>query len=290
MTGSYRTISLMLGFVLVWTVTEAIVGTLLNQYPPFQVVWLHYLILLCMWVAIAGFRSRGDLIRTQKPVTQILRAVFLLLMPVSWAFASNAGYGHAVHAAFWGTPILVILFSAILLGERANHMTWLVATMGSVAAMAIYAQGDIIPFGFVWLAILGMPVSFSLFLVLSRALRGEKTSTNLFYVTAGIVIILAPFMPGMWVELELRHSLHFAVTGVLGLLALLLLDRAAFLAPIAPSAPLLLAPVPLAFLAGWLIDNEGYNSNRIVLLAIICIACATPLIFTLNAHLKRINP
>tara|TARA_R110001606_G_scaffold398973_1_gene579774 strand:- start:6824 stop:7693 length:870 start_codon:yes stop_codon:yes gene_type:complete len=289
MTASYRTIFLMLGFVITWTATETIVGTLLDRYPPFQVVWLHYLTLLLIWVAIIGVRAPRTLLRTQKPVTQILRAVFLLLMPVSWAFALRSGFGHTVNAAFWAAPILVILFSALLLRERPSLVTFLAATAGSIAAVLIYAQGPI-PVGFAWFAVLAMPVSFSLFLVLSRSLRSETIMANLFYLTAGIVIILTPFIPFMWVALELQHILHFAVTGVLGLLALSLLNRAAFEASLAPTAPLLLVPVPLAVLASWLTNNGGYNSYSFLLLATICVACAIPLITALNARLKRNNP
>ncbi len=289
MTASYRPIFLMLGFVITWTATETIVGTLLNRYPTFQVVWLHYLTLLMMWVAIIAIRAPGTLLRTQKPVTQIFRAAFLLLMPVSWAFAVRSGFGHTVNAAFWAAPILVILFSALLLKERPGVVTFLAATVGSIAAVLIYAHGPI-PVGLMWFAVLAMPVSFSLFLVLSRSLRSETIMANLFYLTAGIVIILSPFIPFIWVALELQHILHFAITGVLGLLALSLLNRAAFEASLVPTAPLLLVPVPLAILVGWLTSDGGYNSYSFLLLAIICVACAIPLLTALNASLKRNNP
>jgi drug/metabolite transporter (DMT)-like permease len=287
MTGPYKTIGLMLGFVLVWTATETIVGTLLQQYPTLQIVWLHYLVMLVMWAALVGIRSPRKLLITQKPATQIFRAVSLLLMPVSWIIASRAGFGHMAQAAFWGAPFLVLMFTAILLRERSSLPTWLAAAAGSIAAITIYAQGASVPSGLEWFAVLGMPVAFSMLIVLSRVLRSETMNANLFYLTAGIVVILTPLIPEIWVALKLQHLIHFAVAGVLGLLALWLLDRSAFTASPGPVSPLLLAPVPLAYLVGWLTDNGEHNLQKLALLAITCIACATPLLFALNTCLKR---
>ncbi len=288
MTISFRSILLMLGFVLIWTITEAVIAPLLLRHHPFQVVWLHYLMQLGLWVLIVGLRSPASLVRTGMPLTQILRALCLLLMPVSWALALQNGVGDAAYAAFWATPILVILFSALLFGDRLPALIWSAAVAGGLAGAALFLQPTN-PEGLEWLAILGMPLSFSLFIVLTRRLKSEPVAANLFYLTVGIVVLITPAIPAVWMAPDLQDLLYFLITGGLSLMALLLLDRAARTAPFAPVAPLLLAPIPMTFALIWLADFDSIALRTLVLVSGVCLACAVPILLGVQVLRKKIH-
>ncbi|KCZ51574.1 DMT family transporter [Hyphomonas pacifica] len=287
MTMASRSIALMVGFVLVWILTEAIIGSLLNAYSPLQIVWMHYLMQLVIWGLVVGVRGPKRLVRTGKLTFQFLRAVMLLMMPLSWAFARQQGFGDTAYAAFWATPFLVILFTAILSKDRTPAFLWLAAIAGGLAAGLIFVQ-PAIPHARALAGIIGMPVSFSLFIVLTRALKTEPTSANLFYLPLGIVACLMPFIPKVWMAPDLQHILFFMLTGGMSLVALWMLDKAAKTAPVAPVAPLLLAPIPLTFLLNWLSTHQRPGLQVLILLAIVCLASITPILLGFNALRKRL--
>lgn len=282
-----RSISLMAGFVLVWTVTEAIIGLLLNAYSPLQIVWMHYLMQLVVWALVMGLRGPKKLVRTGKLPLQFLRAVMLLMMPLSWAFARQAGFGDTAYAAFWATPFFVILLTSILSRDRTPGFIWLAAIAGGLSAALIFIQ-PAIPHVRALAGIIGMPVSFSLFIVFTRALKTEPISANLFYLPLGIVACLTPFLSKVWMAPDLQHILLFTLTGGMSLVALWMLDKAAKTAPLAPVAPLLLAPIPLTFLMNWLSTHQRPDLQILILLAIVCVASIAPILLGFKALRKRL--
>jgi hypothetical protein len=74
-------------------------------------------------------------------------------------------------------------------------------------------------------AALTSAASFSLYVVMTRMLRGESLRANLFYTALGVFAVLSLFMPTVWVTPTSHDARVMVLIGALGLVALLALDR-----------------------------------------------------------------
>jgi drug/metabolite transporter (DMT)-like permease len=228
---------LMVAFAGLWAAVEALAGQLLHPYSPYQVVWTRYAVHLAfMWV-VWGWREPSSLWRTRRPVFQVARSLLMLGMPASWIIGTQRGVDPAtLMAVFWLSPLLILGLARVLLGERAPWWVWLATAIGCAGARVAIGPG---PFPPGWLLVypLGMAVTFSLYVVMTRSLRSETTRANLFYTALGVAVSLSPVMPRLWMTPPLRDLLVLAGVGILGYASLFVLDRLAAAAPVSVAAP-----------------------------------------------------
>jgi drug/metabolite transporter (DMT)-like permease len=289
MMAAYRSMAFMLGFVLLWAAIEWIAGGLLARYSAYQVVWSRYLVhLVCMIILVAP-RSPRRLVVTRRPFYQLARSMMMLIMPAAWIIGLQAGIVQNVLAAFWSSPLLVLALSALFLREGAHPLAWLAAAVGGIAAALIFAGGAV-PVGAQWLAVGGMAGSFSVYVVMTRSLRNEDVTANLFYTAFGVLIALTPVMPAVWQAPRLADLPIFAAVGGFGLVALWMLDRAAAAAPLGLAAPLILAQVPFSLTLGWLAGHGHPDKFGLACLIVVCAACLVPLIVALPRKMRWLNP
>jgi drug/metabolite transporter (DMT)-like permease len=98
--------------------------------------------------------------------------------------------------------------------------------------------------------------SFSLYVVMTRMLRGESVLTNLFYTGLGVFAALTPIVATSWVT-PTRHDLVvLASIGLLGLGALYALDRMASAAAVSSSAPVVALQVAFTIGAGAMLTER----------------------------------
>ena len=225
MTGRVRGILFLLGFLFLWAVVEMLGAMVLERYSALQVVWTRYLVHLLLLMAIFAWREPVGLIRTRRPVYQLLRSMMMLVMPLSWVLATRMHSEAVVYGGFWSAPFLIIALSALFLGERPRWELWVAATVGGLAAAAIFS-GVVMPSLTEWLPLIGMTASFSIYVVMTRSLRHESTRTNLFYTALGVFVALTPVMPMVWQMPSLADLPIIAGIGGLGLVALWFLDVA----------------------------------------------------------------
>jgi drug/metabolite transporter (DMT)-like permease len=286
--ATHRSMALMLGFVLLWTVVEGVAADLLARYSPFQVVWMRYLVHLVCMIILFGLRSPRRLVETRRPVYQLARSLMMLIMPASWIIGLQAGVGGAVFAAFWSAPLLVLAFSALILREAAHSLAWLAAAVGGIAAALIFAGGPL-PSGAEWLAVAGMASSFSLYVVMTRSLRSEPLAANLFYTALGVFVALTPVMPAIWQTPAIADLPAFAAVGGFGLVTLWMLDRAAAAAPLGPATPLMLAQVPFSLTLGWIAGHGHPDAFGLACLLVVCAASLVPFLIVLPKRLRWLN-
>lgn len=289
MTATQRSIGLMLGFVLLWTIVEGVAADLLARYSPYQVVWMRYLVHLVCMIVIVAPRSPRRLVATRRPVYQLARSMMMVIMPASWIVGMQAGFGGAVLAAFWLSPLLVLAFSVVMFREAAHPLAWVAAVVGGIAAAPLFAGGSM-PSGAEWLAVAGMALSFSLYVVMTRSLRSEPLEANLFYTAFGVFVVLTPVMPGLWQMPPLADLPAFAAVGGFGLIALWMLDRAAAAAPLGPATPLILAQIPFSLTLGWLSGHGRPDALGLACLLVVCAASLVPFLIALPKRSRWLNP
>lgn len=237
MSPERRGMLLMALFVALWAAVEALAAEVLLRYSPYQVVWTRYVVHLAFMAAVWGWQDPGSLWRTRRPAFQIFRSMMMLGMPASWIVAMHLGVeSGTLMFIFWASPLLILAFARFFLKERATLPLW-------GAALAAWAGAGILtgpsrPESLSMLAYpVAMAVTFSLYVVMTRSLRGETPRANLFHSALWVALLLTPAMPGLWITPSLPELLAMIGVGLLGFAALFALDRMAAAAPVSVSAP-----------------------------------------------------
>jgi drug/metabolite transporter (DMT)-like permease len=244
---------LMVLLAALWAIAELLPTFLTPGYSLYQVVWVRYIThIVCMLLVLLPRHGLG-VFHTQRPALQIGRGLLMVVMPASFIASIGQASGYDVLAVFWLTPLLLLAFAALLQGDRPNWLVWCAAGASALGAQLILRPTATalaaVPYG------LGMAVSFSLYVVLTRTLRTERTMTNLLYSALVVAVPLTFVMPAVWQPLTLRDGLIMAGVGVVGLAVLWIIDRVSDLLPISVfaslfSLQLVLMAVVLPLVAG----------------------------------------
>lgn len=238
MSPGRRGLLLMGAFVCLWAAVELLAGGVLARYSPYQVVWMRYATHIGLMLLLWGWRAPASLWRTRRPVYQLARSMLMLVMPASWVVALQQGmHVDTVMAIFWLSPLLILALAHGLIGERAPRAVWAAAVLACLGANLLFSHGGVAT-PVLLLLPLGMALSFSLYVVMTRSLRDEPLRANLFYTAIGVLLALSPAMPGLWIAPGGHDLLVMVAVGLLGFLTLLALDRMAAAAPVSLSAPL----------------------------------------------------
>jgi drug/metabolite transporter (DMT)-like permease len=236
MNAMHRGMLWMIAFVALWALVEAFAGWLSRPYSPYQVVWARYGAHLAIMFAIWGWGDPLVLVRTRRPVLQIARSLLMLVMPAAWILSLQRGLTpDTVLAIFGVAPLIICALAAVLLKERPTPGIWVSAAVVSAGAMFCLSLHVLLSLTAV-AAALTSAGSFSLYVVMTRMLRGESLRANLFYTALGVFVVLSLFVPTMWVMPTPHDALVMVLIGGLGLLALLALDRTAQMAPVSSGA------------------------------------------------------
>jgi drug/metabolite transporter (DMT)-like permease len=236
MNAMHRGMLWMIAFVALWALVEALAGWLSRPYSPYQVVWARYGAHLAIMFAIWGWGDPLVLVRTRRPVLQIARSLLMLVMPAAWILSLQRGLTpDTVLAIFGVAPLIICALAAVLLKERPTPGIWVSAAVVSAGAMFCLSLHVLLSLTAV-AAALTSAGSFSLYVVMTRMLRGESLRANLFYTALGVFVVLSLFVPTMWVMPTPHDALVMVLIGALGLLALLALDRTAQMAPVSSGA------------------------------------------------------
>jgi drug/metabolite transporter (DMT)-like permease len=241
----------MAAFVALWALVEAIAADLLRRYSPYQVVWMRYAVHLGFMALVWGWRTPESLWRTRRLGYQIVRSLLMLGMPASWAIGMRSGLDpETLLLIFWLSPLMILALAWALLGERAAWPVWLGGLVGFVGANLLFRHGPM-PDAWQLMFPLGMALSFSLYVVMTRSLRSETTRANLFYTALGVLLALSPAMPSVWIAPDLQDVPVLLGVGVVGFGALYSLDRMAAAAAVSNAAPLTYLQLVLTLGFGW---------------------------------------
>jgi drug/metabolite transporter (DMT)-like permease len=239
MTAGRRSLLDMIAFVALWAAVEALATHLRRPYSPYQVVFTRYVVHLALMLVVWGWRAPAALVRTRRPVYQLVRSLLMLGMPASFIIARQRGVdAHTLLSIFWLAPLLVLGFAAVHLRERAPLRLWIAAAVACGGALEVVGPGPLPPAPLLIFP-LGMAVTFSLYVAMTRSLRSETMRANLFYTALGVAAALAPLMARVWVTPSLHDLAVMVGVGVLGFGALLALDRSAAAAPVSLAAPVM---------------------------------------------------
>ena len=284
MTDNRRAMLLMLAFVSLWALVEAMAAHVLRAYSPYQVVWTRYAVHLALMLLVWGWREPTSLWRTRRPVFQLARSLLMLGMPACWIIGMQLGVrATTVMALFWLSPLFILLLARLFLRERVPASIWVASVIACAGALLLHPPGAMPPLHLLLLP-LGMGLCFSLYVVMTRSLRSETTRANLFYTALGVFVALSPAMPGIWVAPLPSDLLAMVGVGVLGYATLYLLDRMAAAAPVSVSAPFSYLQIPVTLGVAWVAGMGHGLSDRRLALGLLLIGAAALYVWAREAR------
>jgi drug/metabolite transporter (DMT)-like permease len=198
------------------------------HYSPLQgaaLRGLSALPIVFIWAVAAG--GPGQLVRVRWGL-HLIRGALSVAMLTTFMFALQGFSLSKAYALFFVAPLLIVIFSIFLLGERVLRVQWLAIGIG-FAGVLVAAEPDVGALGW-WrtLAILGTAVCYALSNVLVRIIsRTDTTQSMVFWMTCMLAIgatalaLLGKVFFGWqsWQPVLEQHYLLIigvAITGALG--------------------------------------------------------------------------
>lgn len=240
--------------------------------PMLLVVWLRFVAQALVTTALVIPRQGLTAFRTVHPKFQVSRAISGVLTTV-FAFYCIQNMPLANFTAVWSAgPLLIVVASALLFGEKVSAVRWLLLVIGLVAVIAIVRpEQDGMPLGWMALAPVGVLLCGTTYQLLgSRLARLDQPTTTQLYSTWIPVLLTAPMIPWIWQSItDWQIWLAIAVMGVCsGIGHLLLLQAFTFATPSVIS-PFLYSQIGFAMLMGWLFFDQMPDALSLAGMAVI---------------------
>jgi drug/metabolite transporter (DMT)-like permease len=171
----------------------------LSQYVDTrQVVWVRYTGAFVYAFALFNPLTRPGLLKTQRPVLQIVRALLVLGATTLGFTALRYLQLDQVLTIMFSTPFLVTALSGPLLGEWVKWRRWTAVCVGFLGVLLVTRPGvgGIHPAA---LFSVGAAICYATFIISTRVLsRTDSDETTLFYSNLVGVLALAPTLPFVW--------------------------------------------------------------------------------------------
>ena len=232
----FKSIGLILLTVFLFSTQDAIAKSLIQIYPPVQVVWARYASQTVVSLLILS-PVIGTVLKTKNIKVQLLRSTFLF--GATFCFFSSLRYLQLaeVNAIFQVAPLFVTALSVIILKETVGIRRWAGVIIGMFGALLIIRPGAT-SFSMALLLPAGAALCYASYLISTKYLSSEESPATNFLYTSLIGVILASILvPSKWTPIlpsDLLTFMSFGLLGALGHLLIILAFRmidASFLAP-----------------------------------------------------------
>lgn len=276
MTGSraehLRAVGLFLGAMLLFAILDATSKHLTQHFAVPMLVWARYAVHFVLMVTVLGPSMRFGLIRTRKPLSQIVRALMLTAV-TGFAMAAFRVMPLAeTTAIIFVAPLLVTVLAVVMLKEQVGPARWIAVITGLCGVLLIARPGGGLVLEGVLYALAGA-LCYSIYQVLTRQLAAsEHPVTMLFYTALVGTAVMTAALPWHWVGAEpgpLEMAL-IATLGIYGGLGHYLLTRAFHLAPASLLSPFLYVQLVWAAGLGWLVFDHFPDGLALLGMAVIC--------------------
>jgi len=187
--------------------------------PALEVVWFRYAIAVIFAVAVLRPWRSADLHRIERPIVQVVRAIFLMMSSVfNFLALQHLQLAEAASIGF-SAPLMVTALAGPLLGEWAGPRRWAAVVTGFIGVLIIL---DPVPGDFRVEALfsVGAAISNAGYLLTTRLLAGRTSApAMLIFSTFIATLLVTPVLPAIAVIPP--HWLVVAalvVTGAMGAL------------------------------------------------------------------------
>ena len=262
-------IGLMVGAIFLFSLNDVLGKWLSASYQAPQILLFRSipaLLLLIPAIHRLGWRSLIDL---ERPWLQAARAVFAALETALFYWAVRKLPLADAMTYYLAGPIYVTVMAALFLREKVGWRRWSAVIVGFVGVV-IALGPSALSFGWSALIAFAGSIIYSVFLVVTRTLRGTPdTVMAAWQIAAGLVfgIIATPFM---WTPLgHWYDGVLLGLLGVAALLAIIGVNRSLAVAPASVVVPYQYTMIVWAVIFGYLVFGNVPKAQTLVGAAII---------------------
>ena len=177
---------------------EAMAKYLGQSLPVLQVIGARYFVHLALMIIVLMPRHGMTVFKAKRPLVQTGRSLLLLIDTGLFFFSlTMIGLAEAT-AIFFSVPILVVLLSIPLLGERVEWPRLIAAGIGFFGMLVIIRPGSG-AIGIGALLTFGAAFCVSLFNIITRKLADEDpVPVTMFYTALAGALIMMLVVPFIW--------------------------------------------------------------------------------------------
>lgn len=253
-----RAVVLMLAAMLCFALLDATSKHLSQTFNVPLLVWARYTVHCLLMVVFLGPRHGLGLVRTKRPVAQVVRAL-LLVAVTGFAMAAFQVMPLAeTTALIFVTPLIVALLAGPMLGEKVGLPRWIAALVGFAGMVLIARPGSALaPAGIAYTMVAA--VCYAFYQIQTRKMTAtEKPLTMVFYTAVVGTIAMSLALPWIWSgpTPEPLQALMICSLALYGGTGHFLLTHAFRHAPASMLAPFLYAQLIWASLLGWLFYDQ----------------------------------
>jgi drug/metabolite transporter (DMT)-like permease len=254
-------IGLMCCAVISFACLDTIAKYLGGSMDTLQVVWARYTGGFILTLLVFNPLSHRGLMRTGRPILQVVRAMLLVCSTISNFLAFRYLQLDQALSILFSTPFLVAILAGPMLGEWIGWRRWLAIMVGFSGVLLVTRPTA---GGMHWAALysLASAVFYSFYIIATRVLTGtDRTDTMLFYSNLVGALAMLPVLPFVWSMPDNPWLiLLMAVFGAFGSFGHYLLIAAHRLAPASLLAPFMYTQLIWAVLLGYLVFSDVPNS------------------------------
>ena len=257
-----RGISCMIGAMFLISIQEAFAKYLGETLPVAQVVWARYLGHLVLMTLLLWPKNGMRLLKTNRLSLQIGRSLILLIDTILFFFGlTMIGLAEAT-AIFFTVPLLVLLLSIPLLGERVSTHSIIAIVVGFIGTLVIVRPGvdsiDTSSLGIGALLIFGAACCTAIYNVSTRKLSdSDPLPVTLFFTAMVGAVVTSLYIPFIWQSPSTTEQwAALTVIGLFGGLAHSLIIIAHKYAAATTVAPFMYSQIFWALALGWLMFED----------------------------------
>ena len=249
-------IGLMCGAVAAFACLDATAKYLGRHIDIMMVVWARYTFAFLLTLVVSNPLRRPALMRSARPMLQIVRAAILLGSTVFNFFALRYLRLDQVLAITFSTPIFVAALSGPVLGEWVGWRRWIAIAVGFAGILVVTRPGFGIVHPAAILAILGaLTYAFS-FLATRLLSRCDGNETTLFYSNFVGAVLMLPMLPFFWETPSAAHLTLLVMAGALASVGHYMVIAAHRLAPASLLSSFIYSELVWVILLGYLVFGD----------------------------------
>ncbi|MCB1739212.1 MAG: DMT family transporter [Gammaproteobacteria bacterium] len=263
-TSRTSTVSLGIAFIVLSCVvfaplTQTATKFVATDFPVFQVMFFRSLGQTA-WMLLFFWRGHGiGMFRSQRPGLQLTRSALLFLSSLCWISAVASVPLTTASAINFTAPIMVVLLSIPLLGERVGVHRWAAVLIGFCGALVVIRPGaGEVPME-IWLLLLAAML-FALYQILTRKMASlDSAATSSIYTVLVALVVSSAIVPWHYRspdESELVVWLAFIATGLLGGIRHFFVVKAYEHAPASAISPFFYAELVGVTILGFLVFGD----------------------------------
>jgi len=230
---------------------------LVRDHALFLVVWARYAGQMLVVTPYVWHRAGTGFWRTRRLPLQLFRSSLLLAATICFFAALRYLPLAEASAIIYLAPMIIVVLSGPLLGERPNRWRWATAVTGFIGILIVLRPGSAV-FHPAVLLLIATATFNALYYLLTRKLADEDKHTTLFYSALVGTVGLTLFLP--WAVIEglpgPRDGALFLLLGVLAGLGHALIIGAYQVAPASLLTPFTYLQMLWATAYGYLIFGQ----------------------------------